>query len=156
MNFAFATSLVETGAATGIANTLQGIAQPNPVKHIDQAKKQVEKHDRSKQQKVNNIDSIYPSSMPNVPNQDTYDDFSQETDYPDRTPDSVENYSEKEFNSGNGYREIIKSVDFKEGMQVFYKEECNGADENCQRHPVLTNIKSVIFDYAYSRGNFEK
>ena len=46
------------------------------------------------------------------------------------------------------------SVNYKKSVQVFYKKKCQPSQKNCNRGPVLTNIKSVIFDYAHSRGSF--
>ena len=53
--------------------------------------------------------------------------------------------------------EIEKPIDYKLGTQIFYKKDCLPSEKNCKRSgPVFTNIKSVIFDYAHSRGSFSK
>ena len=48
-----------------------------------------------------------------------------------------------------------KPVDYKSATQIFYKQDCLPSESNCNRSgAVLTNIKSVIFNYAHSRGSF--
>ena len=53
--------------------------------------------------------------------------------------------------------ETSTPVNYKSNIQIFYKENCLSSQANCRRsHPVLTNIKSVIFDFAHARGSFSK
>lgn len=61
---------------------------------------------------------------------------------------------DRRFSDQDIYQEV-EPVDYKSSIQVFYKNRCPASSsKNCQRGAVLTNIKSVIFDYAHSRGNF--
>ena len=55
-----------------------------------------------------------------------------------------------------GIYQDIKPVDYKTSTQVFYKKKCSSVQKNCDRGPLLTNIKSVIFDYAHNRGSFSQ
>ena len=48
----------------------------------------------------------------------------------------------------------LRSVDYTSPTQVFYKRECPPEEKDCVRGAVLTNIKSVIFDYSKTRGSF--
>ena len=48
-----------------------------------------------------------------------------------------------------------RPVDYKSSTQIFYKQDCLPSQSSCKRKgAVLTNIKSVIFNYAHSRGSF--
>jgi len=53
-------------------------------------------------------------------------------------------------------------VDYTKSTAIFYKNNCKDKDstrspsQTCTPIPVLTNIKSVIFNYAHSRGEFEE
>ena len=48
-------------------------------------------------------------------------------------------------------------VDYTKGTVIFYKNNCkHTTHQNCTAVPVLTNIKSVIFDYAHNRGEFQQ
>ena len=50
-----------------------------------------------------------------------------------------------------------KPIDYKAKTQIFYKKDCLPSQSNCQRRgAVFTNIRSVIFDYAHSRGSFSE
>ena len=48
----------------------------------------------------------------------------------------------------------LRSVDYTSPTQIFYKRECPPDKKDCVRGAVLTNIKSVIFDYSKTRGSF--
>ena len=48
-----------------------------------------------------------------------------------------------------------RPIDYKSSTQIFYKQDCLPSQSKCERNgAVLTNIKSVIFNYAHSRGSF--
>ena len=50
-----------------------------------------------------------------------------------------------------------RPIDYKTSTQVFYKNDCLSSQSNCKRSgAVFTNIKSVIFNYAHSRGSFSE
>ena len=61
---------------------------------------------------------------------------------------------DEEFNP-NGDQDISSNkitVNYKAKTVVFYKKDCAETETNCQKsHPVLTNIKSVIFNHAQGR-----
>ena len=62
---------------------------------------------------------------------------------------------DKRFQDEDIYQDV-KPVDYRSSIQIFYKRKCNSVEKRCDRGPVLTNIKSVIFDYAHTRGSFSK
>ncbi len=43
--------------------------------------------------------------------------------------------------------EEANPVDYKADVQIFYKRKCQNNQKNCNRGPIFTNIKSVIFNY---------
>ena len=48
-------------------------------------------------------------------------------------------------------------IDYKSSTQVFYKKDCLPSQSDCKRSgAVFTNIKSVIFNFAHSRGSFSE
>ena len=50
-----------------------------------------------------------------------------------------------------------KPINYKTTTQIFYKKDCQPSQSNCKRSgAVFTNIKSVIFNYAHSRGSFSE
>lgn len=50
-----------------------------------------------------------------------------------------------------------KPVDYTTATQIFYKKDCQPSQSNCKRSGALfTNIKSVILNYARSRGSFSE
>ncbi|MGI9549474.1 MAG: hypothetical protein ACR2M7_05850, partial [Bdellovibrionales bacterium] len=70
-------------------------------------------------------------------------------------PLSSENL-EQQLNDG-GIAIQADRVDYTKSTVIFYKNNCNHmAHQNCTAVPVLTNIKSVIFDYAHNRGEFQQ
>ena len=48
-------------------------------------------------------------------------------------------------------------MDYKAKTQIFYKKNCLPSQSDCKRSgAVFTNIQSVIFNYAHSRGSFSE
>ena len=109
------------------------------------------------QQNIEGLDStISPSSSVE---ENRFDDIFSEPDKLVRSEDKqnlgTENKEEQIKNELLKMGE--KPIDYKLGTHVFYKKICKIGEENCKRSgAILTNIKSVIFDYAHSRGSFSE
>ena len=225
----FASTLIEMGAATAIANKLQETGQAQQAPLVKQVKEQVEQYEAAEKNKMeslaradtpqiteqgpqvspappkpleeqhevaekNEMESLARADTPqiteqgpqvspthqapleeqheatekneteNLPRADT-PPFMENPEV-DRSPQSliakgeplehsIENEIEEEFRD-QGIEADTNPVDYKSGMQVFYKNTCTASQKNCRRGAVLTNIKSVIFNYAHSRGIFAK
>ena len=159
----WANTLLETETAMGIANTLQGANQVNPQQVVNQATETINNHESVHQQQMNSIDSPPPPAVNNPieyhqpvsKNVDTLDP--QDLEEPDRR-DMLE-ATEEYFKTEKFIQqpEDDKRTDYKASTQIFYKKDCLPSQKDCKRNgAVLTNIKSVIFNYAHSRGSFSE
>ena len=150
---ALATTLLETGAAVGIANTLQGTVQTQPQKILDKTRKTVKKYEKAQQVALEGVSKTVPPIGQNkapAPNRSTDISINSSSE---RLRNLTKDELDKRFQDEGIYQET-KPVDYKRSVQVFYKRECPPSQKNCDRGAVLTNIKSVIFDYAHTRGSF--
>ena len=187
----FASTLIEMGAATAIANKLQETGQAQQAPLVKQVKEQVEQYEAAEK---NKMESLAKADTPQIREQGPQVSPTHQADLEeqhgaaeqnemeslaradtppfmenpevDRSPQSliakeeplehsIESEIEEEFRD-QGIEADTNPVDYKSGMQVFYKNTCTASQKNCRRGAVLTNIKSVIFNYAHSRGIFAK
>ncbi|MCZ0932644.1 MAG: hypothetical protein OXJ52_05785 [Oligoflexia bacterium] len=206
----WANTLLETETAVGIANTLQGTAQGNPQKVLNQVKDTVNNYEQVQKRQIGSIQA--PPNFPPAPNvaglppspnnnqeiqqqapqsqsnpesnnildQATLSDQErnqiQELSHPpaqatDNPPAIEHRQNREEMTESNDRDEVTedyfkterivemedKPIDYKTATQIFYKKDCQPSQSNCKRSgAVLTNIKSVIFNYAHSRGSFSE
>ena len=180
----FANTLGEVGAAAGIANTLQGTAQIQSKGILDKAKQTVQNYEEAQNNKLTNINAINSEPVPLATQQNIMDpSLVNPTSHPvtqdtslinpadhsviqDPSLQSSDNssvvsnpYSKEELDKklqDEEIRQETQAVDYKRKFQVFYKRDCQASQKNCHRGAVLTNIKSLIFDYAHKRGSFSE
>lgn len=74
---------------------------------------------------------------------------------PDSSPEHQPQNADKVFTQ-DSIDIQVEAVDYTKKTMVFYKNKCEDGQSYCYKNPVLTNIKSVIFDYAHQRGIFAK
>lgn len=147
--FLSATTLGEIGAAGAIAGKLNEIAQPKATHLLDKVKQQVQKYEEVEQKKIAGIKNS------STPVQSAIQHLTQHS----HTQKDIRNLSANELADRLQDSDIeseASPVDYKASMQIFYKRSCSPSEVNCNKGAVLTNIKSVIFDYAHSRGSFAK
>ncbi|MCY4321702.1 MAG: hypothetical protein OXC37_04805 [Bdellovibrionaceae bacterium] len=178
--FVFGSTLLETQTAVGISNTLQGTAQVNSQELINQAKGAVENYKPDQSPVIQN-----PSSEPqSIPNNEIFEqadlsnkEQTQIEGIGSPSPNFVDNNfspppnddiivvsdNEQNLNSENSENqdEFLDneedSINYKQLTHIFYKNPCKADQANCVRSgAVLTNIKSVIFDYDHNRGKFSE
>ena len=147
--FAFSTTLGEIGAAAAIAGKLQQTGQANVVPLVQQVKGKVEQYEEAEQRKIANIESMETTSTHSPQRISSSPEIARERALESLTESEVE----KRFQD-QGVDPETKPVNYKAGIQIFYKKNCAPSQKNCSKGAVLTNIKSVIFDYAHSRGSF--
>ena len=148
-NSVLVAALGEVGAAAGIASTPQGTAQTQPQNTLDQVKQTVQKYEQIQQQ-MKEAQDIHTQTASSVNH--SADSSSVSSGSPGLkllTKEDVEKRLKDE-----GVRQKTNPVDYKTQVQVFYKNKCLPSQKDCDRGAVLTNIKSVIFDYAHTRGSF--
>ena len=113
---------------------------------------------------------IYPPEEPSeVPPQDVSQEEGEpqeETSVVYDSPEEGDTPSSEEYAGEEGVEQERSVSSTKEGFdgkpyvnydrktQVFYKKRCEASDKTCFRHPVFTNIKSVVFNYQHRRGVF--
>ena len=104
----------------------------------------------------NNPSPEYPEPMENNPPPDSFD-MNENSDYQDINELDERLPKEEYFQTDRIIEIEDKPIDYKAGTQIFYKKDCLPAKNDCKRSgAVFTNIKSVIFNYAHSRGSFSK
>lgn len=136
-----ATTLSELGAVTAISNQLQGHASTKLAPIVNQVQQQVANYKQINQNKF--------SENSDYNNYENSDNYKKSTSSYEGSPESSrDTYQEKQAQSN------IKNIDYNKGLQVFYKKSCKAGEKKCHRGAVLTNINSVIFDYAKARGRF--
>lgn len=149
----FASTLGEMGAAAAIAGELQKTGQANLAPLVDQVKEKVKQYEQTQQERLADIVSESGKKLASEQGMDS------------RAPQSIaegkalEHLTDREIEErlqDEAIKPETNPVDYKAGIQVFYKRTCPAPQENCNRGAVLTNIKSVIFDYSHSRGSFAK
>lgn len=164
-----AMTLGEIGAATGIANTLQGTATIQPKKILDKTKEAVKEYEDVQKNQLKSMSDprssgvVQKNNSGAVSSSQTGNNFvrkksnlSSQNISPETLKQMTESDLEETFRDEAIYQDV-KSVDYKSDIQVFYKNSsCSVGQKNCHRGAVLTNIKSVIFDYAHTRGSFSQ
>jgi len=158
-NSAEAANLIETGVATGINNTLQQKATLQPKEFLNKAQNAVNKYEEDQQRRLE-LEGNPIKDPSNEEDQQRYLEEDQQRHLeleadPIKDPSNEEEKKNQDENS-NLVIQNTKPVDYESSIQVFYKKDCSNLPNNCQRGAVLTNIKSVIFDYAHARGSFAK
>ena len=151
-NFVVASTLIETETALGIQKKLQETASPAQKKEmLNQVKQKIEAYEKAQQnQDLQALDSQPPDLFKKPKISDTSD----ETDSSEKL--SAEDLEQESKNKETIQQKKSKSVNYTKSAQVFYKKKCLPSRSDCNRGAVLTNIPSVIFDYAVSRGIFEE
>ena len=136
----------------------QSLPENNPV--LDQM--------RLSDQEQNQIQELDPSSPPPVSAPSPPDSFDNPVDDTfiasdkgfqgqDMFKETQEEVPEEYFKQERLMEMEEKPIDYKAKTQIFYKKDCLPSQSNCQRKgAVFTNIRSVIFDYAHSRGSFSE
>ena len=150
----FATTLGEIGAAAAIANKLQETGQADSASLIKQAKEKLEQYNEAEKRKLASI----VSGNVTPPASDPVEGSQPQQNLTGGTED-LKHLTEREIEErfqDQGIEPETEPVDYKAGIQVFYKNKCSASQKDCSKGAVLTNIKSVIFDYAQSRGSFAK
>ncbi len=168
-----AVTLGEVGAAAGIAGALQGTAQTQPQKNLDKAKQAIQNYEQVQNQKIKEAENIRsPDSAPanhlDGPAENLaepapanhLEGHAENLSEPSLPPEDKSQHSAKEeldededLRDKEEYQDA-NPVDYKARMLVFYKRKCPPSQKRCNRGAVLTNIKSVIFNYAHTRGSF--
>lgn len=130
-------------------------SQQNPA--LDQAT--LSEQERDQIQELNHLtdsnnpspaNPIAPSDSLNVQHEDLHHNQELNQAYQEKLP-------KEEYFQTDRIIEIEKPIDYKTGTQIFYKKDCLPSQSNCKRSgAVFTNIKSVIFNYAHSRGSFSE
>ena len=143
----FAMTLGEVGTAASIANTLQGTAQIQPKNTLNKVKNKVQRYEQAQQKRLPKLPSTSNKPRPSKP------DVHVVREERERERTIKEQYLEERFKQEKIQQET-NPVDYKAGIQIFYKRDCSASQKNCNKGAVLTNIKSVIFDYAHTRGSF--
>ncbi len=151
--FTFSVTLGEGVAAAGIQNTLHSGAVSSSQKMIHESVKQVKKQKQERDKKVN-FPKEHVVSSP------------KSSSHPNHKDTLLESLSRDELNerfNDGGIEITADKVDYTKGTTIFYKDNCKmGKKRNrspsstCNPIPVLTNIKSVIFNYAHNRGEFKE
>ena len=147
-----AMTLGEVGAAAGIASTLQGTAQTQPKDTLDKVKQTVQNYEQIQQQQMEEAQNISAQTVSSV-NHPT-EPQSVSSDF-----HNVKHLTKEELDKrfdDEGVHQKTNPVDYKAQIQIFYKKKCLPSQKDCNRGAVLTNIKSVIFNYAHTRGSFAK
>ena len=170
-----AVTMGEVGMAAGVADTDQGTTQISPKGALDTVKQTVQEYEEVQQKQIADAQTMLSpmdasaesdsKSAPSLDGQETHLMDRSEKAAKDSNPVFTESFeadnlrnlgrkSLKERLRDKGIYQDIKPVDYKTSTQVFYKRKCPSAQKNCDKGPLLTNIKSVIFDYAHTRGSF--
>jgi len=157
LSFAFsnnvsAVTLGEVEAAAGIASTLQGTAQTQPQNTLNKVKQTVQNYEQIQQQQMKEAQDIGSQSAYSA---------SHSTNSPSVSLDShnIKHLTKEDVGrrlKDEGVHQKTNSVDYKAQVQVFYKRKCLSSQKDCNRGAVLTNITSVIFNYAHTRGSFSE
>ena len=154
----FASTIIEMEAAGGIASTLQETVQSQPANLIQGARETVQKHEETQNRRLANIEAVNLGLEAPSPSQ------TEQKSPPFSSSPSVDRSGKAAPFSTEGtspaqdkkIHQKVESVDYNRNIQVFYKRGCEPSQKNCHRGAVLTNIKSLIFDYAHRRGSFSK
>ena len=170
-----AATMDERGKDVGLGDVTQKI-NPIPSKtNLDRVKQTVQEYEEAQQKRMataqtmdspinasENFDSMSsppldgPRNHFNAHSEQAVEDSNLEFTESAET-DELRSLGEKSLRErlrDEGIYQDIKPVDYKTSTQVFYKRKCSSVQKNCDRGPLLTNIKSVIFDYAHTRGSF--
>ena len=151
--FTFSMTLGEVGAAASIQNTLNGAATSSSRDSIKKIIKQVEGQEQREKRRVESLKER-TENLEERPNDSDYTSTIQ-----------LENLNRDQLDdrfNDDGIEIDAGKVNYTKGTAIFYKNNCHNAEGNrtpsstCRPIPVLTNIKSVIFNYAHSRGEFKK
>ena len=164
--FTFSMTLGDVTAATAIQNTLNSTAAPSYGKVLDKVKtdlKKAEEVERKKQAELKDL-NLHPESTTKPLAEDRNNIQSGDSlDF--KNDPHLENLSRNElderFDDGGVEINVDKIMDYTKKTVIFYKGNCENKDgrtpsSTCSPMPVLTNIKSVIFNYAHKRGEFKK
>ena len=182
--FILATTPGEVSTAAGMEGTLQGTVQSQPKEALNKVKQIVQEHEQVQQEKdlanaqaieetqqkaqehapgrqeraiSNNqappvaapdAEAISPPPEEENPAHPLFEEDSLLKDIRDLTKEEFEERLQDDINQDT------KPVDYTSPIQIFYKRKCASNQANCNRGAVLTNIRSVIFDYAHTRGSF--
>ena len=154
-----ASTLGEIEAGAAIANTLQGTAQMQSQKALDQAKQVVKKYEEAQNRELASIKDIETGSVSGInssPEKSPHPLNSPLPNSADSSPSLSKRTPDRQLGNEK-MRQAVKPVDYNRKIQVFYKKECDETSQrSCHRGAVLTNIKSLAFDYAHNRGGFSK
>ena len=125
---------------------------PESDPHLEQAV--LSDQERNQIQKLNKPSSPSMVHNPSPPVDSFNESLNREHDFEGAKDPSEE--SMKEYFKPERVVELEeRPIDYKASTQIFYKNDCLPSQKNCKRDgAVFTNIKSIIFDYAHSRGSF--
>ena len=151
-----AASLLETTTATGIANSIQGTPQLNPKELINDVKNTVNPEAQA-------VVASSPSDVNEKNRALAGDSLKQGPTGKEIFQNLQEAKTNEEVRSAFADEQVTpdesdsKRMKYTQPTVIFYKKDCEIPNLNCKRsHPVFTNLKNVMFDYANKRMNFQK
>lgn len=161
---ATAVTVIEQGVAASIQNTLSATAV-SPSYDTEASEKAVEDYNRRQNERENdpNFNNRAPDDFNNSYNADNnsynpdnnLDNYSENIQIPKGGSDSANVDANKRLLENNNNSSNKASYD-KKGLQILYTKKCTSKDKTCNRGAVLTNIKSIVFDYNNRRGLYAK
>ena len=152
------TTLIESAATVGIMNTLQQNQQKAGTKQLEKAKNAGEQYQEAISKRTPNealkpphpTEEMALNRSPNQAPRNAPQGFIEPPSYQEDEESYQENEEIEDFNDDIVSEKI--PVNYKAKTIIFYKKECEEASEDCKNsHPVLTNIRSVIFNHAQGR-----
>lgn len=144
---ALANTLLEQSATLSIQNTLSNTASPSY--DTEESKKAIENYNKSLEKRSAQYENSYDNPSHDL--RHDYDKPSHEKRYERDEQDKLSSVIQQQIaNHDYNKNKTLQDGSYNKKLQVLYTKICppeTYSNKECNRGPVLTNIKSVVFDY---------